>query len=106
MEVEQRCVVKFFKEEDMPGVQIISGLRDYYGEDILSRTQIYFWINRVKRSRTDFNNTASPGRKPDESLAGAMSAKLDADPHLSSLISQRESWRSLRGLQHQRSVDI
>jgi AraC-like DNA-binding protein len=48
-----------------------------------SRTQIYCWINEVKRGRTDLNNIASPRREPDEGLAGVIAAKLDADPHLS-----------------------
>jgi hypothetical protein len=83
MEVEQRYVITFFTDEDMPGVQIMPRLRDHYEKDALSRTQIYFWINEVKRGRADLNNIASPGREPDEGIAGVIAASLDADPHLS-----------------------
>jgi DNA-binding transcriptional ArsR family regulator len=83
MEVEQRYVIKFFTDEGTPRIQIISRLRDHYGEDALSQTQIYCWINEIKRGRTDSNNSASPEREPDEGLAGVIAAKLDADPHLS-----------------------
>jgi hypothetical protein len=42
MEVEQRYVIKFFTDEGMPAVENISDRRDHYGEDALSRMQIYF----------------------------------------------------------------
>jgi hypothetical protein len=44
---------------------------------------VYFWVNEVKRGRTDPNVIASPGREPDEGLAAIIAGKLDADPHLS-----------------------
>jgi hypothetical protein len=67
----------------MPAVEIIFRLRHHYGKDALSRTQIYVWINKIKRGRTDLNNIASLGREPDEGLAIVIAAKLDADIHLS-----------------------
>jgi hypothetical protein len=67
----------------MPGVQVVERLRQHYGEDALSRTQGYFWINEVKRERTDLNTIASPGRKPDESLAAVIASELDSNPHFS-----------------------
>jgi hypothetical protein len=81
MKFEQRCVMKFFSDEGMPGVQIVERLRKHYGEDALSRTQLYFWINEVKRRRTGLDIMASPEREPDESLAAVIAGKLDADPH-------------------------
>jgi hypothetical protein len=83
MEVEQQYVIKFFTDEGMRDVGVLSHLRDRYGKDALSRTQIYFWINEIKRGRTDLNNIAGAGREPDEGLAGVIPAKLDADPRLS-----------------------
>jgi transposase len=83
MELEQRCVIKFFADEGMQVVQILSRLRDHYEAQALSRTQVYDWINEVKRGRTYLNTVASPGRKPDEGLAAGIAGKLDADPHLS-----------------------
>jgi hypothetical protein len=62
---------------------MVERLRQHYGEDALSRTQGYFWINEVKRGRTDLNTISSTGREPGQSLAAAMSGKLDTDPHFS-----------------------
>jgi hypothetical protein len=53
--------------------------------------QIYFWINEVKRDRTDLSTIASPEREPDADLAAFIAGKPDADPHLSSLISHPSS---------------
>jgi hypothetical protein len=83
MEVEQRYVINFFSDEVMPRVQIVEHLRQHYEEDALSRTQVYFWMNEVKRGRMDLDTVASPGREPDESLATVIAGKLDADPHFS-----------------------
>jgi hypothetical protein len=62
-------VIKFFTGEDMRRVEIVSLLRDHYGKDALSRTQIYLWIIAVKRGRTDLNNIAGSGREPGEGRA-------------------------------------
>jgi hypothetical protein len=67
----------------MPAVEIISRIRDHYEADVLSRTQIYFWINKIKRGKTDLNNSASPRKESDEGLADVIAAKLNAHPHLS-----------------------
>jgi hypothetical protein len=83
MELEQRYVIKFFADEGMQGVQILSRLRDHYGTEALSRTEVYYWINEVKRGKADLNIVASPGGEPDEGLAIVIAGKLDADPHLS-----------------------
>jgi hypothetical protein len=83
MEVEQRHVIKFFSDEGIQGVQIVKRLRQHYGENALSRTQVYFWINEVKRGRMDLNTIKSPGRGHDESFAAVIAGKLDADPRLS-----------------------
>jgi hypothetical protein len=52
MELEHQHVIKFFADEGMQGVQILSRIRDHYGTEGLSRTQVYDWINEVKRGRT------------------------------------------------------
>jgi transposase len=83
MEGEQRHVIKFFSDEGMSGVQIVQHLRQHYREDALSQTQVYFWINKVKRGRADLNAIASPGREPRESLTAVIAGKLDAEPHFS-----------------------
>jgi hypothetical protein len=83
MEIEHRYVTKFFTDEGIPGVKINSRLWSHYGEKVLSRTQVYFWINEVKRGRTYLNTIANPGREPDEGIGTVIAGKPDADPHLS-----------------------
>jgi hypothetical protein len=83
IDAEQRYAIKFFSGEGMPEVQIVERRRQHYEEDALSRTQVYFWIDEVKRGRTDVNTMASPGREPDESLAAVIAGKLHTDPHFS-----------------------
>jgi hypothetical protein len=83
MEVEQRYVIKFFSDEITPGVQIVARLRQHYGEGAVSRTQMYFWINEVKRGRTDLNTIGSREREADEGFLAVIAGKLDADPRLS-----------------------
>jgi hypothetical protein len=67
MEIEERYVIKFFTDEHISEVEIISRLRNYYEDDALSRTQMYSWIHEVRRGRADLSTIASPGRKFDES---------------------------------------
>jgi hypothetical protein len=100
MAFEQCYLIKLLSDEGMPGVQIVKRLRQHYGEDALSRTQVYFWIREVKPGRTDFNTIASPGKEPDESLAAVIAGGLDCDPQFSA----RKLAQSL-GLQPQRFAD-
>jgi AraC-like DNA-binding protein len=83
MAVAQIYVIKSFADEGMSDVQIVKRLRQHYEEGAVSRAQVYFWINGVKRGRMDLNTIASPGTEPDESLASIIAGKLDADPHFS-----------------------
>jgi hypothetical protein len=90
MELEKRNVIKFFIDGRMPGLEIVSRLRNHYGEKTVPRTQVYSWINEVMQGRTDFDTIASPGRELDEGLATAIAGKFSADPH-----SHRESSHNL-----------
>jgi hypothetical protein len=75
MEIKQRHVIKFVADERMPGVEIIFHLRNQYGEDILSRMQVYSWIHGLRLGRADFGTTASPRREPDEDLSIVIARK-------------------------------
>jgi hypothetical protein len=83
MEVEQRYVIKFFTDQGMQGMEIIRRINEHYGDNALSRSTIYSWIAEVKRGRTDLSNIGSPGRTPDEGLAGVIATRHERDPHLS-----------------------
>jgi hypothetical protein len=82
MEIEKRCVIKFFANERKSGVEIISCLRNYYAEDAVSRRQVCFWIDEVRRERTDPSMIATPGIEIDKRLPVVIAGKLDADSHL------------------------
>jgi hypothetical protein len=56
MEREQRYVIKFFPDEGIQGVKILSRLRDHYGAQALSRTQVYDWLTR----RSEGEQTSIP----------------------------------------------
>jgi hypothetical protein len=82
MEIEERCVIKFFADERTPGVEIISCRRNYYGEDAVSRTQVCFWFGEVRRGRTDPSMIVTAGTKIDKGLSVVIAGKLDADSYL------------------------
>jgi hypothetical protein len=48
MEIKKCYVIRFLTGGRTPEVEIISFLKNHYGEDTLSRTQGYFWISEVK----------------------------------------------------------
>jgi hypothetical protein len=100
MEIEQRYVITFFSDEGMPGVQIVERLRQHYGEDALSRTHVYFWINEVKGGE----RTLTPSQAQEE---GPMKVSLPLSPASSMpiLISQPRSLHSSWRLQPQRFAD-
>jgi hypothetical protein len=83
IEIKQQHVIKFIANERMREIEIISRLRNHYGKDALSRTQVYFWINEARPERTDLNTIACPGRDSDESIVVVIAGTLDADPHFS-----------------------
>jgi hypothetical protein len=100
MEVEQRYVIKFFSDGDMSEVQIVARFRQHYGEGVLSRTEVYFWINEVTQWRTDLNTVASSGKEANEVLLLLLLASS-----MQILTFQPGSLHSPWGLQPQRFVD-
>jgi hypothetical protein len=48
MEVEQRCVIPFFVEKGMKGMEIIGRVNEHYSGDALHRAQVDHWIQEVK----------------------------------------------------------
>jgi hypothetical protein len=48
MEVKEYYVIKFFLDEGMQDIQIISRLKDHYEDESFSRMKVYYGINEVK----------------------------------------------------------
>jgi hypothetical protein len=82
MEFEERYVIKFFTNKRMPGVEIISCLRNHFREDEVSRTQVGFWIEEVRRGRTDPRRIATAGIELYGGLPVVIAGELDADSYL------------------------
>jgi hypothetical protein len=60
MEVERKYATKFFSDEGMRVIAIITHLNGHYGEAALSRSQVYHWIRDVKLGTKRFLNIAPP----------------------------------------------
>jgi hypothetical protein len=101
MEVEQPYVIKFLADKGTPGVKIVSRLRNYYGVHARSRTQVYWWINEVKRGEW----TSRREQAPEEIVMNNLLPLLPVS-WMPTAISRRESWHTRWGLQHQQFVVI
>jgi hypothetical protein len=84
MEVEQRYIIRFLSDEDMPPLDIVQRLREHSEEEALSQSQVYSRISQVKLWQTDHGNIVSAGRSPDESFATIIANKIENDPHVDS----------------------
>jgi hypothetical protein len=95
---EQQYVVKFFTDEGMQGVEIISRLRKQYGDHVLSRTHVAL-DERSKDGKTNCSMIASPKRELDEGFSAIIAGQLDAESYLLGRI-LAPPW----GLQHQQLI--
>jgi hypothetical protein len=60
MEVERKCATKFFSDEGMRVIAIITYLNGHYGEAAVSHSQVYYWIRNVKLGTKHLSNIAPP----------------------------------------------
>jgi len=81
--LEQRYVIKFFLAEDRQPLEILGILQNHYGEDAMSKSQLYYWVGEIRRGRTDLHDAPSPGRTPDEGIVDAVARRLADDPNSS-----------------------
>jgi hypothetical protein len=101
MEVEQCYVIKLFSDEGRPTVQVVACVKQHYGEGAVSRTQVFFGINEVKRA----GRIISRLRAPEESLMKILPLLL-LESSMPILIFQLGSLHSPWELQPQRFVNI
>lgn len=83
MNVEQRYVISFLIKKGFKGSQIIKELEEVYGNDSLSKTQVYFWISEIRGGRKDLQNIESPGRPLQENVSEKILYWLDIEPYAS-----------------------
>jgi hypothetical protein len=53
--VAQRIIVKFVTNENVNPADILTRLNAHFGDETLSRTQMYDWSKSLKESRTEPN---------------------------------------------------
>ena len=60
--MEQRTNIKFCFNLGKKFAETYELLKKVYGDDCMSRTQVYTWFRRFKNSRDDLNDDPRPGR--------------------------------------------
>jgi transposase len=59
---EMRGVIRFLFAEDVKPVEIIRRMQAQYGDNCLSRSKIYEWIDHFKKGRTSVCDEERSGR--------------------------------------------
>jgi hypothetical protein len=101
MEVGQRYVIKFFTDEGIPAVRIISRLRDHHGEVRSLEGKFIFGPTKYSAGVLISAILQAPEENGMKVLLGLL-----LRTSMQALLSQRESSPSLCGLRFQRSVGI
>ena len=60
--IEQRAVVKFLVAENVPPHLILSRLQNVFGDECLSRSQVFEWSKRFKEGHRSLDDEERPGR--------------------------------------------
>ena len=60
--MEQRANVKFYVKLEKKFAETYELMKKVYGDDCMSRTQVYTWFTRLKNGREDLNDDLRPGR--------------------------------------------
>jgi hypothetical protein len=64
MNIEQRFFIKFALENGRKPIEIRNCLKSNYGEEVLSQTHVFFWVNELKHGRKNLHDSPKPGRIP------------------------------------------
>ena len=60
--MEQRANIKFCVKLEKKFAETYEKMKKVYGDDCMSRTQVYTWFTRFKNDREDLNDDQRPGR--------------------------------------------
>ena len=60
--MEQRANLKFYVKLEKKFAETYELMKKVYGDDCMSRTQVYTWFTRLKNGREDLNDDLRPGR--------------------------------------------
>ncbi|KAG5328416.1 GVQW3 protein, partial [Acromyrmex charruanus] len=67
--VAQRVIIKFLTKEGVKPCEILTRLKVQYGDDTLSKTQVFDWAKKFKSGRESVENV-SHNRRPRSSVSG------------------------------------
>ena len=73
--MEQRANIKFCVKLEKKFAGTYELIKKVYGDDCMSRTQVYTWFTRLKNVRDDLNDDPSPGR-PEASYRAELVEKV------------------------------
>ncbi|KAG5326632.1 GVQW3 protein, partial [Pseudoatta argentina] len=66
--VAQRVIIKFLTKKGVKPCAILTGLKVQYGDDTLSKTQVFDWAKKFKSGRESVENV-SHNRRPRSSVS-------------------------------------
>ena len=81
--MEQRYCIKHLKLLGYQGNEIVSQLHEWFGDESLSRTQVYYWIGELNRGRTDLSDALRSGRPRHTYIDDEILAWIKVDPYAS-----------------------
>ena len=60
--MEQRANIKFCVKLEKKFAETCELMKEVYGDDCMSRAEVYTWFTRFKNGRDDLNDDPRPGR--------------------------------------------
>ena len=79
--MEQRYFIKCLYLSGESPQQIIQKISDWFGDDALHRTQVYFWIVELKRGRQDLSDAPRSGRPRKDAIDLEINTILNLHPY-------------------------
>lgn len=83
MDVEQRYAIQFLLRKNLSSQEIVSEIKETYGEASYSQSSIYFWIKEIKLGRAKLENLSSPGKPIDDHIDYHIIYELETNPFAS-----------------------
>jgi hypothetical protein len=79
--LELRCVIRFLLKDGFLPKEIRDRLNRVYGEDAMKKSQVFFWVEGVRRGREDLRDPKRPGRPSTVDFDSILAHKLEINPH-------------------------
>jgi transposase len=83
LDIEMRCVIKFYVKRNKQPTEIYAKLQEAYGELCMTRENIYYWVREFRRygreSVTDAPRTGRPATTHTEANIQAVKEIIEAN---------------------------